>query len=227
MKIVFLGANNPETIREISVHQRKYPELQIVGFLDNDPLKIGTDFHGYPVLGNLPSCGGVDLSEVRFVNLITRDCRTRLETSLQIADAGGQFGTFIHPDVSLDMIQIGIGAYIQERVIIQANVVIGTNCAINAGSVIAHETRIGNTVFLAPSCQLAGLVTVEDGAFIGIGATVMPRLTVGRWSVVGAGAVVTRDVQPYSVVAGNPAKVIRRFDEQEVYASGDISSDKS
>ena len=47
MKIVFLGANNPETIREINVQKRFDPDFEVIGFLDNDPNKIGKSFYGF------------------------------------------------------------------------------------------------------------------------------------------------------------------------------------
>jgi acetyltransferase-like isoleucine patch superfamily enzyme len=53
-------------------------------------------------------------------------------------------------------------------------------------------------------------VVLEDGCDIGIGAIVLPGVTVGRGAQVGAGAVVTRDVPEYAVVAGNPAKILRQ-----------------
>ena len=52
-------------------------------------------------------------------------------------------------------------------------------------------------------------VTIDDHADIGVGAIILPGVTVGRGAQVGAGAVVTRDVPPYSVVAGSPARVLR------------------
>lgn len=52
-------------------------------------------------------------------------------------------------------------------------------------------------------------VRVEDEADLGLGAILLPGVTVGRGAQVGAGAVVTRDVPPYAVVAGNPARVLR------------------
>jgi acetyltransferase-like isoleucine patch superfamily enzyme len=52
-------------------------------------------------------------------------------------------------------------------------------------------------------------VTLEDGCDLGVGAIILPGVTVGRGAQVGAGAVVTRDVPPYAVVAGNPARVLR------------------
>lgn len=59
-------------------------------------------------------------------------------------------------------------------------------------------------------------VRVEAWADIGTGAIILPGVTIGRASIVGAGAVVTRDVPPYTVVAGVPARVIRRRDEAAV-----------
>lgn len=53
-----------------------------------------------------------------------------------------------------------------------------------------------------------GDVVLEEGAYIGVNAVVLPSVRVGRCSIVGAGAVVTKDVPPYAIVGGNPAKVI-------------------
>lgn len=52
-------------------------------------------------------------------------------------------------------------------------------------------------------------VVIEDGADIGVGAIVLPGITIGRGAVVGAGAVVTRNVPDYAVVAGSPARILR------------------
>lgn len=52
-------------------------------------------------------------------------------------------------------------------------------------------------------------VTVEPFAFVGVGAIVLPGITIGRGAVVGAGAVVTHDVEPYAVVVGNPARFLK------------------
>ena len=56
-------------------------------------------------------------------------------------------------------------------------------------------------------------VLLEKGSWIGAGVVILPGVTIGRNSVVGAGAVVTRDVLPCTVVVGNPARVLRRVDE--------------
>ena len=53
-------------------------------------------------------------------------------------------------------------------------------------------------------------MTLEDGCDIGAGTIVLPGVTVGRGAIVGAGAVVTKDVEPFTVVAGVPARLLRR-----------------
>lgn len=178
-------------------------------FLDNDPAKAGTLFWGVPVLGGADQVPELNGRDVRFVNLITRDTVTRCETTRQLVDAGAELTNFIHPSVDLTMVTVGTGVYLQDGVILQADVQIGDNSSVSTGCVISHECRIGASVFLAPSVSIAGCVDVGDGVFFGINSTVLPRLKIGRWATIGAGAVVTRDVPEYAVVVGNPARVIK------------------
>ncbi len=58
------------------------------------------------------------------------------------------------------------------------------------------------------SFHIRGRVTIEDDAWIGAGAIVLPNVAVGRCAVVGAGAIVTKNVEEYAIVAGNPARPI-------------------
>ncbi|GAB2771862.1 hypothetical protein GCM10027275_13330 [Rhabdobacter roseus] len=54
-------------------------------------------------------------------------------------------------------------------------------------------------------------VIIKDGAHIGIGAILMPGVTIGEGAIVGAGSVVTKDIPPYSIAVGAPARVIKTF----------------
>lgn len=207
-KILLLGASNPETIRMIRAVNRVSP-MEFLGFIDNDPNKKGTEFYGYPVFGGFECLKDFDPSCVSFVNLITRDCKTRFETSSHVASHGFRFTNLIHPNVDLTLVTIGVGNYVQESVILQAEVQLGDNSSIHMGSLIGHESKIGSSVFIAHGVVMSGCVTVNDGAFIGAGVSILPRIRIGAWAVIGAGAVVTRDIPPGSVAVGNPAKVIK------------------
>jgi acetyltransferase-like isoleucine patch superfamily enzyme len=61
-------------------------------------------------------------------------------------------------------------------------------------------------------------VLLERGCYIGAQCVVMPGVTIGSCSVIGAGSVVTQDVPPYSIARGSPAKVTKTFSEEEVVA---------
>lgn len=107
------------------------------------------------------------------------------------------------------------------------NISIGKDCSINSGVFILGRCRttIGDRVTLSVNSMLIdsgldvsarhrshidGFVSIEDDVWVGAGAIVLPNVTLSRGCVVGAGSVVTRDVPEGCVVAGNPARVIKR-----------------
>ena len=106
---------------------------------------------------------------------------------------------------------INIGASIGEKTMIDMNAVlggratVGKNCHIGAGSVLAG-------VIEPPS---ASPVVIEDNVLVGANAVILEGVRVGEGAVVAAGAIVVEDVPPHTVVAGVPARIIKRIDEVE------------
>lgn len=108
---------------------------------------------------------------------------------------------------------IGDGTWIGEQAFIHAagGVTIGRNVGIGPGVRItsSRHTEDGRAVpILHAAIDLVGVV-IEDDADLGVSSVILPGVRVGRGAQVGAGAVVTRDVAPYAIVAGVPAKVLR------------------
>jgi len=214
MKLYLLGAANPETVRMVRALARCQPNLD-VALLDNDPAKQGRDFFGLPVVGGIDSIAALldaDKAagrEPAFVNLITGSTQVRYETTRDMVKAGACLGNFIHPAIDLSMTHIGRGNYLQEGVILQAEVHLGDNSSIHMGALIGHESRIGHSVFIAHGVSVSGCCEIGDGVFIGTNASILPRIRIGKWATIGAGAVVHQDVPDYAVVVGNPGRVIK------------------
>jgi sugar O-acyltransferase (sialic acid O-acetyltransferase NeuD family) len=198
--------------------QSKTPNVEFPAFLDNDSNKHGTEFFGIPVIGGCEAISKLAGQDVGFVSLITGSTKARYETGQAIVTAGGTLTNFIHPTVDLTLTRWGVGNYIQEAVITQAEVSVGDNCSIHMGAVIGHESTIGNSVFIAHAVSVSGCCNIGDGTFIGTNATLLPRVTIGKWCTIGAGSVVTKDVPDYAVAVGNPAKIIKS--NEPVYPDG-------
>lgn len=109
--------------------------------------------------------------------------------------------------------QVGRGSIFAPFSLLTSNITVGKFFHSNVYSSIAHDCIVGDFVTLAPGARVNGNVLIEDHAYIGSGAVIKQGtpekpLIIGKGSVIGMGAVVTKDVQPYTTVIGNPAKLM-------------------
>lgn len=110
---------------------------------------------------------------------------------------------------------VASGARIGNKVRIQNNV------SVYEGVIIEDEVFIGPSVVFtnvkyprATRHQPYSVTLIKFGATIGANATILPGITVGEYAMVGAGAVVTKDVEPYALVVGNPARQVGEVDKE-------------
>jgi acetyltransferase-like isoleucine patch superfamily enzyme len=92
-----------------------------------------------------------------------------------------------------------------ERVEIGANCLFGEGVSIHDEN---HDSTPGDTPISKRALRTAP-ISIGSNVWVGAKATILPGVTIGDWAVIGAGAVVTRDIPPYSVAVGVPARVIR------------------
>jgi acetyltransferase-like isoleucine patch superfamily enzyme len=123
---------------------------------------------------------------------------------------------------------IGAGCNICDHSYIDEDVVIGDRVTIKGQVAVIDGMRIGDDVFIGPNASFTNdsfprsrqpfhceAIVIGRGASIGSGAILLPGVSVGEGAMVGAGAVVTKDVPPFTVVVGNPARVVRAVTDAE------------
>ena len=112
------------------------------------------------------------------------------------------------------------------------DVFIGNDSTIGMGCVLIGPVSVGNKVIMAQNIVVSGLnhgyedvtmaimdqkvtthpIVIEDEVWIGANSVITAGVTIGKHAVVGGGSVVTKDVPPYTIVVGNPAKAVKRYD---------------
>lgn len=133
--------------------------------------------------------------------LATGSLRKRLYASWRAR--GYDFPALVHPAawVAPDVV-LGDGVQVMAGAVVQPGCEIGVNSIINTRAGVDHDCRIGRDVHVAPGATLCGTVVVEDGTFIGAGATVIQGLRIGACAVVGAGVTLVRDLTAATTILG-------------------------
>lgn len=146
----------------------------------------------------------------------------RRNSAIPLVDLKG-INSRIEPGAFIrDQVEIGNNCIIMMGAIINIGAVIGDGTMIDMGAILGGRATVGKNCHIGAGAVLAGVieppsampVTVEDDVLIGANAVVLEGVKIGKGSVVAAGAIVTKDVPPYTVVAGMPAKVIKEIDDK-------------
>ncbi len=148
-------------------------------------------------------------------------------------------GTSIRSKARMDILPkflfyLGDSAIIEDFSVVNnilGDVIIGNNSLIGLRSTVIGPVEIGNDVLLAQNIVLSGQnhgyedisvsireqksitnkITIKDSAWIGANVVIVAGVTIGAHSIVAAGSVVTKDVPDFTIVAGNPAKILKQY----------------
>lgn len=146
----------------------------------------------------------------------------RRNSAIPLVDLKG-INSRIEPGAFIrDQVEIGNNCIIMMGAVINIGAVIGDGTMIDMGAILGGRATVGKNCHIGAGAVLAGVieppsampVIVEDDVLIGANAVVLEGVKIGKGSVVAAGAIVTKDVPPYTVVAGMPAKVIKEIDDK-------------
>lgn len=209
MKSVIIGAG---TYGEVYQAYLKEAGVDVVGFIDDNPELADKKIKGCPVLGNVNSLEylkekyGVEAVYCPIGNNVLRVKFLKMAKNL-----GYETPNYIHPSVIVSPnVTIGNGVYILLGTTIMPYTEIKDYTMISMGVHLAHHSILEEGCFLSTGCNFGASIIANKYAYCGISSTIMTGIhELGEGCLIGAGAVVIKDVPDYAVVAGVPAKVLR------------------
>jgi sugar O-acyltransferase (sialic acid O-acetyltransferase NeuD family) len=208
--IVGAGGFGRETAEAIRAVNRAEPRWDLLGFLDDSLQQQGATIEGVKVVG--PVDAVANYPEARVVITIGNPdnftVRRRIVGRLGLLPE--RYATIIHPGAIIPpSAHVGPGTVVLATTVATTAVTIGSHVAVMPGVVFTHDDVVEDYATFGTGARLAGVVHIGEGAYIGAGALIREKRTVGDWALVGMGAGVTRDVPPGEVWAGIPARYFR------------------
>lgn len=193
---------------------------RIVGLLAPN-WETGEKVHGYPVLGNDQDLRDVvERCDIEGCLVAVGDNwqRHRIVSTVEKRAPDLQFVSAVHPGAMIARdVLIGAGTVIMPGVAVNTGCRIGRHCIINTSASLDHNCELDSWSSLAPGVTLGGNVHVGAFSAVLLGANVIHQREIGKHTVVGAGAVVIKDLPGRIVAYGVPARVVRSREPGEPY----------
>lgn len=187
----------------------KEPSWVIKGFLDDNEAIHGLLIGGYPVLGGCEkACEYPDAYYVCAVG--AAKVRRCIIKKLESLIPNPNYATLIDPSVLIsDRVEMGCGCMICAGNIITVDIIIGNHVIVNLDCTIGHDAIIHDFVTLYPSVNVSGITEIDECVELGTGVQIIQGKKIGIETIVGAGAVVVKDLPEKCTAVGSPAKPIK------------------
>jgi sugar O-acyltransferase (sialic acid O-acetyltransferase NeuD family) len=189
---------------------KSVPTWNLMGFLDDNTELTGKEVGGYKVLGVIETVA--NYSDAYFVCAIGAS-KTRRSIIDRIMLYKPNFTVLVDPSVEMsERITIGEGSIICAHTIATVDICIGRHVIINLDCTIGHDAILDDYVTLYPSVNVSGATHIGVCVELGTGMQIIQGKTVGNESIIGAGAVIVKDIPTKCTAVGSPAKPIKFFE---------------
>lgn len=205
--IVIVGAGeNADIAFEYFTHDS---DRDVVAFAVEREYLESSEHEGLPVIAleDIADAYPPDTHETFVALSSTQLNRVRERLFRHVKELGYTCASFVSPHAFVwRNVKVGENTFIFENNVLQHLVEVGDNVVLWSGNHVGHRTVIEDHVFIASHVVISGYCRVGEYTFMGVNSSVGDGLTIGRDNVVGAGAVVVKDLEPRGVYVGNPAK---------------------
>lgn len=207
--IIIIGAGGVG--REVSLIIQQINGLEatwnLLGFIDDNADNWGKVINGYSVIGGMDSLEFLSKDTYIVIAIANYEIKKSIVDKI---NNKFKFATIVHPRVYIhDYITVGQGTIIYEGAILTTNIKIGNHVIISPKCGVGHDSIIKDYVSLLWNVNVSGNDIIEEGVMMGSGSTVIQGKKIGRGSIIGAGAVVIKDIESFSTAVGVPASVIK------------------
>lgn len=210
IKVMIFGGKGGGTLAAQTVQALDHAcgSHRLSGYL-NDRLEHGTVLFGGAVSGRFDDWRRFE-EDVQFTAPLHKagamQLNARRIAGLRIP--GSRWAVLVDPRaVTAEGARIGAGSVVSANGQIGPDSVVGAHCFVRPGAIISHDVTICDFVYLGQTSVVCGYSSIETGAHIAPGAIIRDSVGIGRFALVTMGSVVTRNVPPFAIMRGNPARV--------------------
>jgi sugar O-acyltransferase (sialic acid O-acetyltransferase NeuD family) len=205
-KIFVYGASGHGKVVADILLARK--DSEIAGFIDDRAELLGTVILGLPVCGNgqwlQEQAGKIKVA----IALGIGDNSARQKVAEKCVAWGAELMTPVHPTAAVSAsARLGPGTVVMAQASINPDAKIGRGAIVNTGAIVDHDVEIGDFAHVAPNAAMGGASRLGNLSQLSMGATIIQCVFVGQRTVVGAGAVVVRNIPDDVVAFGVPARI--------------------
>ena len=189
---------------------------KVAGLYHYNDERVGEKIHGYQIIDSNTNLFKEETLVGKDFAISVGNNKIRAALAEQIRAKGGNVPTLIHPTAVVSKFAtIEDGVVIHANSVVQADVKIGQDTVVSYNVSVTHTSEIGKACYLAFGSTVGAYVNIQDDVFVGQAAAIVSGKVeyVGDSSIIGAGSVVIANIESSSIVAGNPARLIKKINQ--------------
>ncbi|KJS85439.1 MAG: transferase [Peptococcaceae bacterium BICA1-8] len=194
-------------IEEINAIEQQW---DLLGFIDDNLEIQGEKINGYKVIGTIEWLKSQSLNVIVAIG----DPLAKKNALDILIDSKNSYPVLIHPSViKSELVELGEGCIVCAGNIMTVNIQLGRHVIVNLDCTIGHDAILGDYTTILPSVNISGYVEIEECVSVGTGTAIIQGIKIGKNAVIGAGAVVVKNLPDNCVAVGSPARPIKYINE--------------